>query len=552
MKRLAQISYSLSLVFGCFLLPFSSYSQSFSSTNGSNLDLSAATLNNTNCTSNKSITFNVSGVGILSASKQLLEIDLRVLSRTRLTVSVYLKAPNGTCVQIASQLGDPAHFGQSNRTLDYKFRNANSCLNKSPDYQPTSTPQHFYEEGIDSRFGVFSTVGNIATALNGINADGTWTMYFSCTNNTYCAASLPFVVSSALNFGSPLAVSPPDPNAGQSCAGAVVWDGAPLCATTAGKVSTANRPTATISGCTWMSTSENNLWIAFTPTSANVCINISGINYTSGSPSGVQSIVVEPSNPATPCAGTWNVVNCPRDNIYASNVGSILSQNHCFTAVPGQTYYLVIDGNAGAITEIYLTGIMGLPTILPVGLKSYEVACTGNGAVEFKWATATEQNNDYFTIEHSTDGEQWKQIAKLEGSGSTSTLSTYHFESRELFDGEINYFRLSQTDFDGKNKILKVESLGNCGMINSTSIIPNPSSGVFDVYIVGYSKSINAIYVTDIAGKLLTENYVNQMQDFKESRKVELDIRNQKEGIYLLNVIYNDGTAEVKRVIIQN
>jgi hypothetical protein len=121
---------------------------------------------------------------------------------------------------------------------------------------------------------------------------------------------------------------------------------------------TANRPGT--AGCGWLATSENNLWIQFTPSTSNVCINISGINYVSGSPNGVQSIIVES---ATPCSGAWTVVNCPRNNIYSSDVGSVMSHNHCFTATPGNTYYLVVDGNAGAITELYLTGISGLPNI---------------------------------------------------------------------------------------------------------------------------------------------------------------------------------------------
>lgn len=553
MKLLLSILLGITPILTILITSTESLAQTFASTNTSNIDLNAASLNNTNCTSNRSITFNVTGVGVLSATNQLLQIDLQAITRTRLTVSVFLKAPNGTCVQIASQLGDPAHFGQINRTLDYKFRNANTCLNKAPDYQPTSSPQHFYQAGIDSRYGIFSTVSNIVSALNGVNANGTWTMYFSCTNSTYCStgSSLPFIVSAALNFGNPLTVSPPDPNAGQSCAGAIVWNGEPLCATTAGKVSTANRPAATISGCTWMTTSENNLWVAFTPTNTNVCLNISGINYTSGTASGVQSIVVQPTNPASPCAGTWNVVNCPRDNIYASNVGSVLSQNHCFTAVPGQTYYLVIDGNAGAVTELYLTGIFGLPTLLPVGLSNYSASCTDYGSVEFLWTTESEQNNDFFTIEHSVDGEKWEKVTEIEGGGSVSTTSNYYYESRNIMQGDINYFRLSQTDYDGTKKILKVESLLNCEKINTSTIIPNPSAGKFELYIKGSNKSIQQIFVTDLSGKVIINNYSEQITGFNGTRKVEMDLRNQLDGVYFVTVVFEDGSSENKRLILQ-
>jgi hypothetical protein len=514
-----------------FLIVFCSniiYSQLFSYS-GSSLALNGTSLNNTNCTSNRALSINVSGVGSLSSSKQLLEINLTLTSNTRLTVAMYLKSPAGVCYQIASQLGDPAHFGQTGRTLQYKFRAPNTCLNKQPDYRPTSTPQHYYESNIDSRFGIFSTVSDISSVFNGVNANGTWEIYFSCTNTSYCSGSLPTISAASLAFGAPLSVSAPDPDAGKTCAGAIIWNGEPLCATTAGKTNTANRPGVT--GCSWLATSENNLWIAFTPSQTNVCVNISGIKYISGTASGVQSIIVES---ATPCSGSWTVVNCPRDNVYASDVGSVLSHNHCFTATLGKTYYLVIDGNAGAITELYITGITGLTTILPVELQNFETKCEKNNTT-LVWSTASENNNDYFTIEKSLDGTSWEKIGKVNGYGNSSSTNDYRFVDENTND-EIVYYRLSQTDFDGSIHVLKTKT-SNC-LSNKIHIVPNPNDGKFTLNNLERNTTIK---IMDFQGRIVMES------QNENNENISLDLSYLTEGMYLIRVENQNNEIEVVR-----
>jgi hypothetical protein len=390
--------------------------------------------------------------------------------------------------------------------------------------------RHF-EQGVDSRTGVFSTVGDISTAFTGENADGTWTMYFGRTNSLY--NTLPSVQSAELTFGENVAVSGPNPADGTTCATAIVWDGSPICATTAGKTSTANRPGT--SGCSWLSTSENNLWIQFTPNNPDVCINISGVNYVSGTPSGVQSIIVES---ATPCSGSWTLVNCPRDNIYSSNTGSVMSHNHCFTATPGNTYYLVVDGNAGAVTELYLTGINDLPVILPVTLTSFTSACVSEGTL-LTWETATELNNDYFTIERSADGENWTTVGTVVGSGTKSTPTRYDYVDRGLQTGMV-YYRLAQTDYDGTHEKLQVVAT-HCSETTQELIVPNPSSGAF--YVTGLELG-DKLTLSDMNGRTVT-------QLKSASQTAHITMEQPKAGCYFLSIKRTSGEVNTYKVIVQ-
>ena len=507
------------------------YGQSFNATGAFPLSLVGGSTNITGCASDRSITFSVSGVGVLSPTNQLLEIDLRLRSNRRLYGAIYLRAPDGTCVQIADRMGDGSVYTAQNILLDYKFRAANTCLSKYPDYGPTSG--QVYTGDVDSRSGVFATVGNISTAFNGVNANGTWTMYFG---RGAASNEPPAVMSAGLTFGQPLSISPPDPNAGNSCANAVEWTGTPLCATTAGKVDTPNRPAPNISGCNgWMSTSENNLWIEFTPTEPDVCINISGVVRTSGTGAqGVQSIIVSPTNPGTPCDNAWTVANCPRDGIYGSTVGSTMSHNHCFTAVPGQTYYLVVDGNAGAVTEVYLTGIEGVPVILAAELISFNYECK-DGIGELNWVTASESNNDYFVLDYSENGQEWMEIGRKQGSGSKKTTTDYEFSlSQRISKG---YFRLKQVDFDGKESRLKTIVAKGCSNGTEVQILPNPSTGI--VYLLNAKElDVSAVSVIDLLGSRV---YYRDL--IGEHETVTMDLSKLPKGIYV--VVSHIATGEI-------
>lgn len=533
----AKLLVSITICLSVISANSASYGQSFSATGAMPLDLNGATQNISSCTSNRSITFTVSGVGVLSASNQLLEIDLRLQTDRRLYGDAYLRAPDGTCVHIASQFGDPGSYNGQNILLDYKFRAPQPCLNKYPDYFPVTGQT--YVGDANSRSGVFSTVEDISTAFTGVNANGTWTMYFGRGSST----APPIVISSGLTFGEPIPVAAADPSAGLNCVNAIVWDGSPLCATTAGHVNTQpNAPAANFSGCQWMSTSENNVWIEFTPTSADVCLNISGVNAVSGSATGVQSIVVSPTNPGTPCDNSWTLENCPRNDIYSSNVGTVTGSNHCFTAVPGQTYYIVVDGNAGAVTELYITGTEGLPVILAAELISFDYECTDDG-LEFNWVTATESHNDYFAIDYSEDGQDWIEIGREQGMGFSerTTLYNHNLISRK-FKG---YYRLKQVDFDGKVNKLRTIAVNNCENEKELKVIPNPSSGIIHLMDVR-AHNLNTVSVIDLLGN---EIYSTEVQ--KDQKVLTIDLSAFPKGVYFVVSKSNTDETRTNRVLIK-
>ena len=96
---------------------------------------------------------------------------------------------------------------------------------------------------------------------------------------------------------------------------------------------------------------------------------------------------------------------------------------------------------------------------LPVNIVSF----TGTTLEEqivvlLKWLTATEKNNDYFTVWRSFDGYNWEIINITHGAGNSQQILEYIYLDRDPNTG-INYYNLSQTDFDGETEFFGIISV---------------------------------------------------------------------------------------------
>ena len=86
---------------------------------------------------------------------------------------------------------------------------------------------------------------------------------------------------------------------------------------------------------------------------------------------------------------------------------------------------------------------------LPIELTSFTATATKNG-FEFNWITASEVENDYFTLEYSIDGVDFNEIDYVHGAGTTSETSEYEYRWDEAPEFDVVYFRLKQTDYNGE------------------------------------------------------------------------------------------------------
>lgn len=154
-------------------------------------------------------------------------------------------------------------------------------------------------------------------------------------------------------------------------------------------------------------------------------------------------------------------------------VSNYTPMTNCVTVTPAS-----LSCNTSTITFSGLGLTTSSPlscALLPVDLVYFKANPTDNGFVNLSWQTALELNNDFFTVESSRDGEQWIDLAKIKGAGTTILASNYNFVD-ERPRSAIAYYRLKQTDFDGQSSYSKVIAVNVAGFQNpEVNVYPNPT-----------------------------------------------------------------------------
>ena len=184
-------------------------------------------------------------------------------------------------------------------------------------------------------------------------------------------------------------------------------------------------------------------------------------------------------------------------------------------------------------------------TILPVEFISANYDCQTQS---LKWITASEKNNDHFSIFTGTLNADGQFVASndqaiiVEGNGNTSSFSNY-----DTFIGTSDkYIQLWQTDYDGTEKLLKVIAVScDNSREQKMELYPNPAqSGQNIIISVPNAEENSTLFVTSISGQTIISNYpVNE-------DRIELDGYLFSQGIYLITV-KSKGNIINKKLIVQ-
>ncbi len=124
-----------------------------------------------------------------------------------------------------------------------------------------------------------------------------------------------------------------------------------------------------------------------------------------------------------------------------------------------QIYVKAITRNSNSafvyIDNVVMTGA----TALPIELLYFKGKSINDGNL-LEWETASETNNDYFTIYRSGYPIDWNPIAKIDGVGTSPHNHYYRYIDIDFLN-EISYYYISQTDFDGRYKNFHIISIDN-------------------------------------------------------------------------------------------
>ena len=166
---------------------------------------------------------------------------------------------------------------------------------------------------------------------------------------------------------------------------------------------------------------------------------------------------------------------------------------------------------------------------MPIELLSFNARAIENGDVQLDWQTASETNNDYFTIEKSRNAEDWRIVNNVEAVGNSRQLVSYTNIDENPYP-EISYYRLKQTDFNGQYSYSEIR-LVNIDDLKSSpiNVYPNPTNS--QITIEGSKAEIAKLRIYDLHGQDVRSLIkIEESSDFR----LTLDISNLRKGMYLI------------------
>ena len=193
-------------------------------------------------------------------------------------------------------------------------------------------------------------------------------------------------------------------------------------------------------------------------------------------------------------------------NTLKNNPNTVLGQSYNATGLIG--YWNFDNGTANDLCACHNNGIIGTTVVLPIELVDFKANGSDN-QVDISWITASEINNNYFTIERSAKGKDFEKIGTVNGSGNSNSISEYSFTDNNPIQG-ISYYRLRQTDFDGKTTVSDIESVNISNKKNQKlTVYPNPSNGNnIQISIENDTDQISSLLIYDYSGKIILSSKI--------------------------------------------
>lgn len=174
-------------------------------------------------------------------------------------------------------------------------------------------------------------------------------------------------------------------------------------------------------------------------------------------------------------------------------------------------------------------------TPLPVTLLSFSATAVDNRYIDLKWETTTEMNNDYFTIERSTNTQDWEFVKNVDGAGNSSQLLSYYEIDNDPYIGP-SYYRLKQTDFDGNytySQIRAVHITDDKHPLSILTMSPNPAASHAKLVLNADADMACTIEIFDKTGRVV---FVHSEEVFAGDHVVEMNLESLLTGSYTLRL----------------
>ena len=218
-----------------------------------------------------------------------------------------------------------------------------------------------------------------------------------------------------------------------------------------------------------------------------------------------------------------------------ASVVSAGSASSGLTGAANGNYYSLNNLSATAVAS-FNAGEVSTISVKPASNQSYSwtpicalpielISFTGKNSEDedfFEWTTATEENNDFFTLEGSADGLSFMELQKIKGAGNSHSNKKYQ---AKIKTEQLTYFRLKQTDFDKHHSYSETIVLESKRKKN-VKVYPNPANSILVM------EGVNTYVIYSVTGEEIKKGENNSIS--------LIDVSELPYGLYFVKVNETD------------
>ncbi|SHG77082.1 Por secretion system C-terminal sorting domain-containing protein [Chryseolinea serpens] len=209
-------------------------------------------------------------------------------------------------------------------------------------------------------------------------------------------------------------------------------------------------------------------------------------------------------------------------------------------------FFIVIsstNGDGTSAGDRTYARIFSSSVVLPITLLSFE-ATPSEGKVHLKWVTASEENNQFFTVQRTVDAKNFVDLDTVAGAGTTNVARSYEWVDHAPYGGN-SYYRIMQTDYDGRFTYSKLVS-AKIDLESDLRIYPNPVGR--ETLTIESADPGSILELVDILKNFTALDLSAAKTDQPSPNKITLS--NLASGFYVIQVRVN-GVLMSGKVVVQ-
>jgi hypothetical protein len=254
---------------------------------------------------------------------------------------------------------------------------------------------------------------------------------------------------------------------------------------------------------------------------------------------------------------TWSVNNTNAAPVNCANVGIELSVDSGMTfpvtilaSTPNDgSEEIIVPDNVTTKARIRVRAVDNI--FFDISDKNFKIQAftftsqkDANNTVNLLWSTANEIDSIHYEVERSIDGINFISLGNINAGNNPDSLQQYLFNDNKPYQG-VNYYRLKQTDKDGRFSYSKVVSV----TLEKTGvryvIYPNPAKYRTTLRILENMKQ-GSIRLFDAIGK---EVFVKSFSTLNIGQDVQIPLTGLSRGVYFLAIDSDTGTSSQKIMV---